>query len=113
MASRYLVHLVNPVSGWAVTAIHAIAADGEAAVDKALKSFGITRDDLGQTLSAIPQFLETVADEAEPVAVEAVKEEPVPETAPQVLTEAEQVAEKVIASLPADVIAAIRAAGKE
>jgi hypothetical protein len=114
MPNRFLVHLVNPVSGWGVTVIHTIADDAESAVTAALKAFGLNGDeDLSQTLKAIPQDLGavagTVARDVETEAVSAVKEEPVPETVPAAADEAGDVAAKVLASLPADVVAAIRA----
>jgi hypothetical protein len=114
MANHFLVHLVNPVSGWGVTVIHAIADDAESAVTAALKAFGLNGDeDLSQTLKAIPQDLGTfagaVARDAETETVSTVEAEPVPETVPAAVDEAGEVAAKVLASLPADVVAAIRA----
>lgn len=109
MANKYLVHIVNAVSGWVVTQVHVIAGDDETAIDKALESFGLPKPDVHDAIKCIPQVIGTVADEAEQTAVQAVESEPVPETIPEAISEAERVAAAVLASLPADVIAAIKA----
>jgi hypothetical protein len=109
MSKEILVHLVNPVSGWVTTVVHVVSEDAESAVDAALKSFGLTREDLGQTLKAIPQIIGEVADEEVKTAESVVESEPVPVTVPAAVTEAETTAARVLAALPPDVAAAIKA----
>jgi hypothetical protein len=108
MAFNFLVHLVNPVSGWVVTQVHTIAEDAEEAVSNACAKFGVNETELGQTLKAIPQVLGTAVEEEKPVAEQAIAAEPVPESVPQAVSEAEEVAAKVLAQLPPDVLAAIK-----
>jgi hypothetical protein len=110
---RFLVHIVNPVSGWVVTQVHVIAEDAETAIGKALTAFGLNESDVSQTLKVIPQVIGTVVDDEKSVVeqeAETVEAEPV--TPAVVETEAESTAAKVLASLPADVLAAVEAALK-
>jgi hypothetical protein len=105
--TRFLVHIVNPVSGWVVTQVHVIEKDADAAVKTALEKFGVSAGELGQTLKAIPQALGTVIDNDEETAVQDAVSEGTKAAEP-VLTEAEQAAAKLMASLPADVLAILK-----
>jgi uncharacterized protein YfcZ (UPF0381/DUF406 family) len=105
--TQFLVHIVNPVSGWVVTQVHVIEKDEEAAIRAALEKFGISASEIGQTLKAIPQALGTVIDNEEETAIQDAVSEGTKAAEP-VLTEAEQAAAKLMASLPAEVLAALR-----
>lgn len=109
---EYLVHIVNHVSNWVVTQVHTIAANDSDAVSQACAAFGIPvpdEKDGNEALRVIPQVLKEVADDTVKTTEAAVEAEPLPVTVPEVLTEAEQVAARVIAALPPDVLAAILA----
>lgn len=108
MANKYLVHLVNPVSGWVTSIVHTIAADADTAIADALQKFGLPKESLGQTLAAIPQVVGTVAEEEAAQAVAAVVAEPVPASVPAAVSEAENVASKLAADLPPDILEALK-----
>jgi division protein CdvB (Snf7/Vps24/ESCRT-III family) len=107
LKTRFLVHIVNPVSGWVVTQVHVIEKDADTAVKSALENFGVSPDEIGQTLKAIPQAIGTVIDNEEQTAVQVAVSEGTKAAEP-VLTEAEQAAAKLMASLPADVLAILK-----
>lgn len=113
MANKFIVHFVNPVSGWVTTIVHVVEADADSAVSAALVKFGLKPEDLGQTLKAIPQDLGPVAEAVGEDAVkeaEAVVEEHPVTSIPEAESDAVAAANAILANLPADVLAAIKAA---
>lgn len=116
MANNFLVHIRDAVSGWVVSQVHVVANDADEAAVKAAAKFGLPMPTGTDPVKLIAQDLGAAEQDIVAPAVKEVTSEaeqaaaPVIEEAKPVLTEAEQVAAQLLKSLPADVLAALKAA---
>lgn len=107
MASSFIVHFVDKVSGWVHSSIQSVEPEAEAAVKDAASKFFGPDVEIPDNIRAVPQVLTDVVKEEAAQTEAEVKAEPIPVTVPEVESEAEKAAKDLLANLPDDVKAAL------